>query len=384
MDFSLLYFANREVTDPPREYDLLIRTAQFADTHGFKALWVPERHFHPFGGAYPNPALAAAALAVSTERIRLRAGSVVLPLHDPLPIVEDWSFVDNLSRGRVDLALATGWLANDFVLAPDRFPTRREYLHDNIDVLKDLWAGKTVSRRNGDGDDIEVRTFPHPVQPDLGLWLTAASSLGTFEEAGARGLNVLTALLFQRIEDLVPKIEAYRAARRAHGHDPAAGTVTLMVHTFVGETDEAVRAVVREPFTAYLESSVDLWRKQLKHLDGPDRSKLAEMAFERYFRTSAMFGSVDTCTGFAQELAAVGVDEVASLIDFGTDSETVLEALPFLDQVRQRVQAGSAAATADGTADAAAGTTVDSAVGTASGTTADTASGMAAGAASGP
>jgi hypothetical protein len=60
-------------------------------------VWLPERHFHPLGGAYPNPALAAAALAVRTRRIRLRAGSVVLPLQDPVTIAEDWSFVDNLS-----------------------------------------------------------------------------------------------------------------------------------------------------------------------------------------------------------------------------------------------------------------------------------------------
>jgi natural product biosynthesis luciferase-like monooxygenase protein len=338
MDFSLLYFANREVTDAPAEYDLLIDAARFADRHGFTALWLPERHFHPFGGAYPNPALAAAAIAGHTSRIRLRAGSVVLPLHDPLTVVEDWSFVDNISRGRVDLALATGWAANDFVLAPERFAGRRQYVLDNIDVIRDLWAGRAVSRVNGAGEETPTRIYPSPAQPEIGLWLTAAASVETFVAAGARGLNVLTALLFQDMGQLASKIEAYRTARKDAGHDPTTGVVTLMVHTFVGESDSQVRETVREAFTGYLESSIDLWKNQLERLRAPDRATLAKYAFERYFRTAAMFGSVDRCVDFAEKLAVAGVDEVASLIDFGLPGPTVLAALPHLDQVRRRIQ----------------------------------------------
>ncbi|GGM51191.1 siderophore biosynthesis protein [Longimycelium tulufanense] len=338
MDFSLLYFANREVTDPPEEYDLLVETARFADEHEFTALWLPERHFHPFGGAYPNPALAAAALASTTRRIRLRAGSVVLPLHDPLTVVEDWSFVDNLSRGRVDLALATGWNANDFVLAPDRYDDRRHHTLDGVSVICDLWKGKKLNRRNGYGDDVEILTYPRPMQQELNVWLTCTANPASFEQAGARGLNVLTGLLFQSVDALRPKITAYRSARERHGHDPATGRVTLMVHTFVGESDEAARKVVYKPFRDYLSSSIDLWQHECRNLGEVDRERMLDFAFERYFRTAALFGSVSTCVDFVHKLTEIGVDEVASLVDFGVAGETVLAALPRLDQVRQQVQ----------------------------------------------
>ncbi|QFU93028.1 MupA/Atu3671 family FMN-dependent luciferase-like monooxygenase [Amycolatopsis sp. YIM 10] len=337
MDFSLLYFANREVTDPPKEYDLLLDSARFADEHEFTALWLPERHFHPFGGAYPNPALAATALAVSTSRVRLRAGSVVLPLHDPLTVAEDWSFVDNLSRGRVDLALATGWNANDFALAPDRYAGRRDCVFGHLDTLRDLWAGKPVTRVNGEGAEVEITTYPRAVQPDLNLWLTCSSNPANFAEAGTRGLNVLTALLFQEVDDLVPRIEAYREARAAAGFDPDAGTVTVMLHTFVGETDDAVREVIREPFLGYLESSVDLWRSKWPELDDAKQGNLLDHAFERYFRSSALFGSVARCADFVRNLYEVGVDEVASLIDFGVPDRQTLASLEHLDQVRRAV-----------------------------------------------
>ena len=61
-------------------YRLLTEAARLADAAGFHSLWTPERHFGEFGGLYPNPAVTSAALATITERIQLRAGSLISPL----------------------------------------------------------------------------------------------------------------------------------------------------------------------------------------------------------------------------------------------------------------------------------------------------------------
>src|SRR5712692_3504600 len=108
MDFSLFYFASADGGESADKYRLLIEGAKFADTHGFAAVWTPERHFHEFGGLYPNPAVTGAALAMITKNIRIRAGSVVSPLHQTIRIAEEWAMVDNLSGGRVDVSFATG------------------------------------------------------------------------------------------------------------------------------------------------------------------------------------------------------------------------------------------------------------------------------------
>src|SRR5437667_11324855 len=97
MDFSLLYFASDEGQDVGNRYRLLLEGAKFADQHGFDAVWTPERHFHAFGGLYPNPSVTSAAVAAVTGRIKIRAGSVVLPLQNPIRVAEEWSVVDNLS-----------------------------------------------------------------------------------------------------------------------------------------------------------------------------------------------------------------------------------------------------------------------------------------------
>src|SRR6185295_8203230 len=82
IDFSLFYFAADAAEAAGGKYRLLLEGAKYADEHGFSAVWTPERHFHPFGGLYPNAALTGAAVAAVTRRIGIRAGSVVLPLHN--------------------------------------------------------------------------------------------------------------------------------------------------------------------------------------------------------------------------------------------------------------------------------------------------------------
>ena len=86
MDFSLYYWGNDDGAGP-KKYELLLEGARFADQHGFFAVWTPERHFHAFGGPYPNPSVTGAAVAAVTQNIGVRAGSCVGPLHHPARVV---------------------------------------------------------------------------------------------------------------------------------------------------------------------------------------------------------------------------------------------------------------------------------------------------------
>jgi natural product biosynthesis luciferase-like monooxygenase protein len=337
MQLSLMYFSTDTLATDVR-YDLFLKSARFADEHGFHALWIPERHFHAFGGTYPNPSVAAAALAVITRTVRLRAGSVVMPLHHPVRVAEEWSFVDNLSNGRVDIAFAPGWSPNDFVLAPERFERRREITMEGIDTVRRLWSGESLTLSNGRGDETPTKIHPRPVQAMFGTWLTCASSAESFVEAGASGYNVLTALLFQSHDELAEKIALYRKARAEHGHRPEEGTVTLMLHSFLGKSREHVYSVIAEPFKRYLASSVYLWQHEWPELlaDGKLSKELLELAFERYKRNS-LFGSVSDGASIMARLGSAGVNEVACLIDFGVQAEEVLASLQYLNELKSLV-----------------------------------------------
>ncbi|MFI1195237.1 MupA/Atu3671 family FMN-dependent luciferase-like monooxygenase [Micromonospora sp. NPDC020750] len=343
MDFSLFYFGGDRGGSVDDRYRLLVEGARFADRHGFAAVWTPERHFHDFGGLYPNPSVTAAAIATITERVQIRAGSVVVPLHDPLRVAEEWAVVDNLSGGRVGISVASGWQPNDFVLAPQRYTDRKDLMLAGIDEVRRLWRGETVSRTRPGGDEVSVRVYPPPVQPELPVWVTSARSPDTFRMAGEIGAGLLTHLLGHSVEQLAEKITIYRRAWREAGHT-GSGHVTLMLHTFLGTDAEQVRELVRAPLCAYLKSSFDLLSglgavsgrsSDFRDLPEGELDALVAQAFDRFFDTAALLGTPEAAADLVDRLKAIEVDEVACLIDFGVDHDHVLAALPHLRTARE-------------------------------------------------
>lgn len=362
MGFGLFYFAADSTNAAQRDaYRLLLEGAKFADTHDFVAVWTPERHFHSFGGLYPNPAVTTAALASITSRIELRAGSVVLPLHNPIRVAEDWAVVDNLSGGRVGLSFASGWHVNDFALMPQNFERRREVMAESIQTVLKLWRGEKITLPNGAGAPIEVSVLPRPIRERPPLWVASAGNVDTFKLAGAMGFNVLTNMLGQDLKDLEGKFAAYREARREHGY-PNDGVISVMLHTFVCDDDERARELARDPFCNYLASSYDLvkvapWMfpafKQPSQanrgqsafdsasFDDDDMRALLDHAFDRYFETAGLFGTPERALSMVEQLKGIGATEVACLIDFGIDAELALQSLTHLDRLREISNPGS-------------------------------------------
>ena len=309
--------------------------------------------------------MAGAALAALTQRIQIRAGSVVLPLHHPIRVAEEWALVDNLSGGRVGVSFASGWQSNDFVLNPEAYADRKDLMFRDIETVRRLWRGERLGFVGPNGKEVEVQTLPRPVQPELPVWVTAAGSPDTFRMAGEIGANLLTHLLGQGVEDLAEKIAVYRRAREEHGH--GRGHVTLMIHTFVGEDEDEVRETVRRPMTDYLRSAVDLIKRaaasspqlnlrsrqtgkspvellESKDLSEEDMQALLDHAFERYFKTSGLFGTPESCLDMVRRLRAADVDEIACLIDFGVDPGAALAHLGHLNALRERASAEAAPA----------------------------------------
>src|SRR5829696_4445622 len=149
--------------------------------------------------------------------------------------------VDNLSHGRVGISFASGWNPEDFAFFPERYKNRQEVMLAGVRAVQRLWRGETTKAESGNGEEIDIRIYPSPVQPELPVWLTAAGNPKTYMLAGELGANLLTHLLDQDEEQLANKIALYRQERARHGRDAEAGIVTVMLHTFVGADAPLVR-----------------------------------------------------------------------------------------------------------------------------------------------
>ncbi|MDY0812025.1 MupA/Atu3671 family FMN-dependent luciferase-like monooxygenase [Kitasatospora purpeofusca] len=327
-----LYFFSAlqdDAADDAAGYRLLLDAARAADDAGLDFLWLPERHFTPFGGAHPNPSVVAAAVAVATRRIRIRAGSVVLPLHDPLRVAEEWAVVDNLSGGRVEIASAAGWNPRDFVLSPQAYQDRAALADENLRTVRELWAGGEVLRTGPLGERYAVRSYPRPVQAVLPHWVTAAGSPETFEYAGRIGAGVLTGYGAFTTAQLTERIARYRAAFAEH--HGGTGRVSVMAHAAIGTSGQQIRSEAEQPLRRYLASYAS---QQEARSDQRTVDKGLDFAVQRYLRGRSLIGDREEALAVLHSAFAAGADEVACLVDFGVPRRTVLDTVDELAAIR--------------------------------------------------
>ncbi|KAM3100403.1 MupA/Atu3671 family FMN-dependent luciferase-like monooxygenase [Phormidesmis sp. 146-12] len=344
MQFGFMFFASGEDALLEEKYRLVIESARFADRHGFTSVWVPERHFTQFGCLYPNPAVLHAALARETKQIQLRAGSVVLPLHPPVRVAEEWAVVDNLSGGRVGISFAAGWNPNDFAGCSDRYDDRYNILFAGIETVQKLWRGDSIWMPNGKNIPVEIRIYPTPIQSELPIWVTAAGSPKTFIRAGEIGANLLTHLFDHTVEELAEKIALYREARSRQGYDPATGQITVTLHTLIGDDLQQTREQARKPYCNYLKSNLPLLKGlaesrgltvDVTQLSAADLEALANLIFEKFAASRSLIGTPESCLPLIQQLEQLGVDEVACLLDFGLAANQILDHLPHLTRLKE-------------------------------------------------
>jgi len=331
LEFSIMFFS--EDNQDEDKYELMLNSATYADKRGFKAVWLPERHFGEFGGAFANPAIACAALSTVTKNINLRAGSVVLPLHDPIRVAEEWSMIDNLSNGRVGLAIASGWHPNDFVFEGANFEKRHSELRSKLSELQNLWQGKAITRKNGLGNIQKVITRPAPKQKLLPTWITAAGNPDTFKFAGKIGANILTHMLGQTIEQLESNIKLYHQTLTENGFSIEDKEITLMLHTYLDQSEELALAETQAPFKKYIKSSLNLIAPIAEEMGielEENKAHLIDIAFDRLSKTSTLFGTQESCQSLLNSLHQIGITEIASLIDFGLDTKKTLKSLELI------------------------------------------------------
>ncbi|HEB52488.1 MAG TPA: hypothetical protein ENI87_04440, partial [bacterium] len=132
-----------------------------------------------------------------------------------------------------------------------------------------------------------------------------------------------------------------------------------------GEDEDKVREIVREPMKGYLRSSIDLVKQAAwsfpafkNRVDKPgemdallnggltpaDFEALLDFSFERYYQTSGLFGTPESCVALVDRLRGMQVDEIACLVDFGVPTELVMDSLPHLLDLKRRCDAHEAAA----------------------------------------
>ena len=226
MRLSLLDRSRTRLGLPDAEaLEATVARAVHAERAGYDRFWVAEHHAVP-GIASGAPAVLLAAIGARTERIRIGSGGVMLPLHQPLVVAEQFLVLDALNPGRVDLGLGRSL----GFTPPVRRALRRDHedgdtFEDDLSELRGYLEGTAeVTARPSSGGQVPM----HVLATGSGL-----------EVAARLGLPVVVGGPVLESADLADALARYRREFRPHrGSEPR---VTVSLDVLVTDDDATGR-----------------------------------------------------------------------------------------------------------------------------------------------
>lgn len=305
-------------------YAEVLGQIDLADRLSYDTVFVAEHHFHEYG-VFPNPAVALAAAAMRTRRVRLAPAVAVLPFHDVRRVAEDYAMLDLLSGGRVVLGVGSGYLKHEFEGFGVDPACKRDRFDETLEVLERLLRGERVTHhgRFVHLDDVQLNVAPGRM-PDTYVAALRREAAYFVGKAGRRMMTVPYASV-DRFDEIGEMMAEYARGCSEGGHT---GDAVIALHTYVAADDATARAEAAEAFDLYV--ATRLYAKSQTY-DDIMRSGLSLM------------GGIDTVVDKMVRLHAMGVRHVTTLHNFGAlDDALVRASMTRFDQevmprVRERI-----------------------------------------------
>ncbi len=242
--------------EPAEQWRRMLEVARAADAGAWASVWVYD-HFH----TTPQPTMEAtheawslmAALAASTERVRLGQMCTCIGYRNPAYMAKVAATVDVISGGRVEFGIGAGWYEHEWRAYGYGFPgvgERISALRDGVQIIQRLWA---------DGEaTLESETFtvdgaicsPQPLQrgvdgrPRIPTWIAGGGEQRTLRYAAKWG--DATNFGGGRLETFKQKRDVLLRHLDREGRDPAAVRLTTNLNVVVRENEAEARRVVEE------------------------------------------------------------------------------------------------------------------------------------------
>jgi alkanesulfonate monooxygenase SsuD/methylene tetrahydromethanopterin reductase-like flavin-dependent oxidoreductase (luciferase family) len=275
-------FANLAGPGRHEEYHKVLDEAReqavYCDENGYDSIWYTEHHFgHEGNELISNPILMGADIAARTNRIRIGQAANVITFWHPLRLAEDIAMLDQLSKGRMEVALARGLYgreaANLNTLAdPKNQEQNRALFEETFEILKKAWSNRFFSHEG------EIYQFPpkglkwnHPMSPPSSEFMDMEKGEinkisimpGTYQKpypplwqvidsprsiVYAAENNLKGMFWMPTVKELKRRFELYREiASKARGYDVRLGEgIALVRDVYVAETMEQAQADAAE------------------------------------------------------------------------------------------------------------------------------------------
>ena len=229
---------------------------------GYESVWVWD---HILLGVDPHfPIIESlsllTAVAARTKTIKLGTGILVLPLRNPVVLAKQLSSIDQISRGRLILGMASGWYKREFDAVGIDFHKRGRIMDRNLEILKRLWQEDMVTAEYPPHNLRQSVMFPKPVQRPRPPILIGGYVDRVLKRAAVDGDGWLT--YFYTPEGFKKSWAKVRGFAEAAGKDPDGLTNCNQLAIMVGRRQD-VEGPMREwlrtewDFASWSESTPD-------------------------------------------------------------------------------------------------------------------------------
>lgn len=172
-----------------------------------------------------DPWITLAAIATSTERIRLGPMVTPLPRRRPVKVARETATLDRLSRGRLTLGVGVGndRSGREYSITGEELDDRRRagMLDEALEILRAAWSGEVVRHRGEHYTVDAMRFLPRPVQrPGVPVWVAGSYGRRAPLRRAARYDGFFPVDL-EHPDQLAEMVTELGAVRRQAGIDPA-------------------------------------------------------------------------------------------------------------------------------------------------------------------
>lgn len=236
--------ATGDRVDAPTRLARLVEEIALADELGLDVFGLGEHHRPDYAASAPAVALAAAA--TRTSRIRLTSAVTVLSSDDPVRVWQQFATLDALSAGRAEIMVGRGSFIESFPLFGHDLADYDALFDEKLALLLALNQGRERiswpgGRFTSAIDDCGV--YPRPVHDRLPIWIAVGGTPQSVVRAGTLGLPLALAIIGGEPARFAPLFDLYRRAAAQAGHDAATLATSINVHGFVADTSQAAAEI---------------------------------------------------------------------------------------------------------------------------------------------
>ena len=316
MDFGIFDHIDASGQNLRDFYETRLRLVERYDRAGFYAYHVAEHHGTPLGLA-PSPSVFLSAAIQRSKKLRLGPLVFILPLYNPLRLIDEIAMLDQMSGGRLELGIGRGTSPLEAALFnSDHKQSPAVY----AEALQVVLKGLTQPVLNHEGAFYRFKDVPMEIrplqQPHPPLWIGGHSVDGA-ARAAKMGANYVTQ---DTAEASRPYTDSYRAAWREAWPQKPLPKLGLLRFIVIAETDAEAERLARRAYPKWHSAYDHLYRKHGMVHERGEKTADFNVAFAAGVR-GVFGGPKKVAAELRAQAETAGVNYIVGQFAFGDLSE---------------------------------------------------------------